>query len=191
MNPQGDGALLRVMEKGGGLCAEQLEKISRAVWSSAELSLNEAAKKTLERMMDTLSTDFYGSWFTASGAAFLIVIPRTCGMRLTNRFTQDHVETIDMLDQRESVALAEIANILVNSFVTALAEILDEDMIVSAPTPMLDCTRDLLIQSLSKHSRPDRYAIAGLARLASQAMSSDLSIIMFLEPRVLIQLRGL
>lgn len=185
MSAPGNGALQEVLESGAKLCAAQLERISKAAWESAQFSMDETAEEALERMVGALGDDLYGDWFAAPGSAYLIVIPRACGMRLTNRFTKDHAEMIDMLEQRETIALAEISNIIVNSFVTSLAEALDEDLIVSAPTPMLDCTRDLLVKSLSKHSSPGRYAIACLARLGSKALSSELSIIVFLEAATL------
>lgn len=174
-----DDAVRRILADGASRCSDPLKKISQSDWSIEEISTDAEAAGALERMMDESVDAAYGSWFTVPGAAFLIVIPRACGLRLTDRFTKEHAEIVDTLERREIVALAEIANILVNAFVTSLAQALDEDLIVSAPTPMLESSRDLLASTLGRRPEP---GIAGLVRLSSAALSASLSIVALLEP---------
>jgi hypothetical protein len=188
-SPNSEEELRRVLENGAKHCAGQLEKISGAAWDSAQFSTGETADGALDRMLDSSSGDRYGNLFSVPGGAFLIIIPCACGMRLTNRFTGGHAERIDTIEKRESVALAEIASITVNAFVTALAEALDEALLVSAPTSMVDCARDLLVRSIKKHLRPERLEVVCLVRLGSRALSSELSIILFLESETVARLK--
>ena len=185
---EGRSRLLAPLEEGARRCLEQLEKISGEAWKADSLFLEEASGDRLEALLGASMEECHGDWFTMPGAAFLLLFPRNPGQRLINRFTRDHAEPIDTLTKRDSKVLAEIANILVNAFVTPLAQALDEELIVSSPQSLLDTQRELALAVIKKLSRPGEPCVFCLARFFSPGRGGKLSVLILLEPETLARL---
>jgi hypothetical protein len=156
-------ALRAAFEDGARRCAATLGKISKDAWTTADVAIAEASAEGLEALLGDYAETQYGVYFTAPGASLLVLIPRKTGMRLTDRFTLAYADPIDGLEKREQKVLAEVANIAVNPFVAALAEVSKRDLLISAP---------------EAHTRPARELLVGaLRRLPDSAAGSVLSLV--------------
>jgi chemotaxis protein CheY-P-specific phosphatase CheC len=176
-----------ILEQGAQLSLGQLSKITGATWELGEIVVGQASDSALEALLDSTARDCYGSWIGMPQGAFLVMIPQGAGMRMTNLFTKDSAEKMDMLERREPKALAEICNIMVNGFVTQLADAVDKYIIVEAPVMMVDTERQLMVRALSEHAQDKIYSVSAVIRLVSQRLSSRVNVAVFLDEAILTQ----
>ncbi len=173
--------LLKVFQAGADTCLRQLDKLSEAAWGTEALFLGDASQRQLEAMFAGSLEDCYGNWFWTEAAAFLVLFSRKPGMVVTSRFTRAHSGPVDALANRDAKAVAEVSNILINSFVGALADALERDLIVSAPESMTDSRRELLLRGLHKFPGADKLALSCLARFLSPGLVAEFSVVCLLD----------
>lgn len=180
--------LIAVFEKGADLCLRQLGKISGAAWGTEAVFLGDATQEQLGKLFAGSLEDCYGNWFTAQGAAFLIIFSRKPGMVVSGKFTRGS-RAADALENRDAKAIAEVSNILVNGFASALADALGRDLIVSAPQSMTDNRRDLILRGLKTLVDPGKLGISCLVRLLSPGLVTEFAVIGLLDQSTIEELK--
>ena len=181
--------LIQVFEKGAELCLRQLGKISGAAWGTEAVFLGEASQEQLHKLFAGSLEDCWGNWFTSQGAAFLIIFSRKPGMVVSGKFTRSS-KAADALENRDAKAIAEVSNILVNGFASALADAIDRDLIVSEPHSMTDSRRELIARGLKTLVDPAKLGASCLVRLLSPGLVTEFSVIALLDQATLDELKS-
>jgi hypothetical protein len=177
----GRKALTEVVSAGIDLSAARLAAATHDAWRVAgvALSLDEAGPFASEN--SSVTGDTYGSHFTFAGGSFLVLFSGKSGDLVTAAFTRDFQERVENMIKRESVALGEVANILLNPLVGHLAKAFGVRLIISAPQTQIASPRDHLTRALERYRGGERLAATFFAALNSPQLFSDCRVLLFLN----------
>jgi hypothetical protein len=178
---QAGDALTAVVAEGVKLSAARLEEITHDPWRvlSVELSQDEAGPFAAAH--SSVSGDHYGSHFSFPGGSFLVLYSGKTGYLITTAFTRDVQDQVENMAKRESVALGEVSNVLINPLVGHLAETWGLRLIISAPETRIASPRDHLTRALARYANGDGLAATFFAHLDSPQLFSECKIMLFLD----------
>ena len=178
---EGRSALTAVVAAGVELSAVRLAEATNDAWRvhGVSLSLDEAGPFAAEHA--TVAADHYGSHFAFPGGSFLVLFSGKSGYLVTTAFTRDYQDRVENMAARESVALGEVANILLNPLVGHLAKSWGVRLIISAPKTKVASPRDHLTRALERYRDGDRLAATFFAAMNSPQLFSECRILLFLD----------
>ena len=143
------------------------------------LSLDEAGP--FADQMSSTAGDTYGSRVTFKGGSFLLLFSGKSGYLISSAFTRDFQERVESMPKRESHALGEASNILLNPLVGHLAKAWGMTLIISAPKTSVSSRRDHLTRSLEVYKDGNRLAATFAVKLVSTQLFSECLLLLFLD----------
>jgi len=181
---------LQLILKGASQCAERLTRICRAAWRVEKVEAGTQAEECFAALCAEVSEDHFGSFLSIPGGAFLVIFDRKSGLRVCTRFAGHFSDKLDLVDRLEPTTLCEVSNILVNALAESLASAGREELMVSAPEPLLEDTRGLLQAALKRVRNPEKLALSCHARLACPTLSSQAALVILLDADLLQRVLG-
>ncbi len=174
-------ALTAVVAEAASFSAERLKEITHDPWRviSAALSQDEAGPFAAEHA--SVSGDHYGSQITFPGGSFLLLFSGKTGYLVTTAFTRDFQDRVENMPKRESAALGEVSNVLLNPFVGHLAKAWGQRLIISAPETKIASPRDHLLRALARYPAEPGLGAAFFVHLDSPQLFSECRIMLFLD----------
>jgi hypothetical protein len=184
--------LTSVVAEGVRGSASRLAELTNDPWRVLSVDLSEDEAGPFAEAHASVASDHYGSHFTFEGGSFLVLFSGKTGYRVTNAFTREVQDRVESIPKRESVALGEISNVMLNPLIGHLAKSWGRRLIISAPETKIGSPRDQLTRALARYGS-DRLAATFFAHLDSPKLSSECRIMLFLEKDLIerISARGL
>jgi hypothetical protein len=173
-------SLTKLIEEGALLSAQSLSQATNSPWRVDKVELNLEEGAPFERMLASIAKDHYGSHFSIPGATFLVLFTGKSGYLATAAFTREHLDRVEDMDNRESKALAELANIFLNPLIGRLAEEWKRPIIISAPRMDVASQRDLLTQALASFGDKEKLAATFHLTFSSPDLASECAVLIFL-----------
>ena len=183
-------ALTAVVSAGVRSTAACLAEVAHQPWRVLSVALSQDEAGPFADAHASVGGDHYGSHFTFQGGSILVLFSGKTGYLVTNAFTRDFQDRIEHMPKRESVALGEVSNVMLNPLVGHLAKSWGRRLIISAPETKIGSPRDHLTRALS-HYGADRLAATFFAHLDSPQLFSECRIMLFLDRGLVAGLAGL
>ena len=183
-------AMTAVVEAGVRRSAERLGEITHDPWRVLTVALSQDEAGPFADTHAAVSGDHYGSHFSFAGGSFLVLFSGKAGYLVTTAFTRDVQDRVESLPKRESAALGEVSNVVLNALVGHLAKSWGRRLIISAPETRIASPRDHLTRALSRYRDGDRLAATFFAHLDSPQLFSECRIMLFLDGGLLSRLAG-
>ncbi|MFI5348402.1 MAG: hypothetical protein ACHQ2Z_02565 [Elusimicrobiota bacterium] len=173
-------ALIAVVAEGVRGSASRLAELTREPWRVISVESSADEPGPFADAHAAVSSDHYGSHFSFEGGSILVLFSGKAGFRVTSAFTRDVHDRVEHIPKRESAALGEVSNVMLNPLVGHLAKSWGRRLIISAPETKIGTPRDQLTRALSRFGT-DRLAATFFARLDSPKLSSECRIMLFLD----------
>ena len=161
-------------------CAERLSRVCHAEWRLETLAVGAEALNPFAALLDGVAEDHFGIYCSMPGAAFLVILDRKSGLKISARFLGGISEKVAMLENLEPAALGEVSSMLSNVLADSLAGASDTACLISAPETMLDDTRSLLQNGLKRFGASESLAMVSHGRLVCPELHSELTLVVFL-----------
>ena len=195
LTPEQSKELARILRGGLEKCAKRLEDVTHAGWAVERVAVAPGGEITPASLPDELPLEHFGTFLATAGASFLMMFPPRSGYLVTNAFTRDVPDKIEKMSERDSKALAETSNIVVNALLAHLAEASGRRLLISAPEMLVDRKRGLFFRALGRLRDSKKLAATVFASLSSRdLLESECDIVVFLDDdlagRLLHLLRG-
>lgn len=188
MTPGADaeGNLLSLIEEGVSASADSLAAVSHTKWETQTLSIRADETGNAENVHARLAGDpseHYGAVVTMPGAVFLLMLPKKDGAGLAEAFLSGRKRRPGAALPRESVCVAEIANIVINAIANTLANACDDSVVLSAPAMILGKKETLLKLAMDElKATGETFAIMTYVSMSSSTLSSDCTVLLLLSP---------
>jgi hypothetical protein len=173
--------LTSVVAEGIGRSAARLAEITHDPWRVLSVAMSRDEAGSFADAHAAVADDHYGSHFTFPGGSLLVLFSGKTGYLVTTAFTREVRDRVESLPKRESIALGEVANVMLNPLIGHLAKSWGRRLIISAPETRIASPRDHLTHALSRYREPDRLAATFFAHLDSPQLFSECRIMLFLE----------
>ena len=183
-------ALTAVVAAGVRISAARLEEITHDPWRVLSVALSRDEAGPFADAHASVVGDHYGSHFSFPGGSFLVLFSGKTGYMVTTAFTRDFQDRVENMPKRESAALGEVSNVLLNPLIGHLAKSSGRRLVVSAPETKLASSRDHLTRALSRYRDADRLAATFFAHLDSPRLFSECRIMLFLNGEMTARLAG-
>jgi chemotaxis protein CheY-P-specific phosphatase CheC len=180
-----DGALTGVVAAGVENCAARLGEITHVPWRVLSVALSHDDEGPFTDAHSSVVGDHYGSHFSFKGGRFLVLFSGKTGYLVTTAFTRDFKDHLENMPKRESSALGEVSNVMLNPLIGHLAKQWGRRLMISTPETRIASPRDHLTRALSHYGEADRLAATFFAHLESPGLFSECRIMLFLD-RVLL-----
>jgi hypothetical protein len=190
LSKEAGDSLASVVAAGVALSAARLEEITHDPWRVLSVSLSQDEAGPFADAHASVAGDHYGSHFTFPGGSFLLLYSGKTGYLVTTAFTRDFQDSVENLPKRESVALGEVSNVLLNPLVGHLAKSWGLRLIISAPETKIASPRDHLTRALARYQAADRLAATFFAHLDSPQLFSECKLMLFLDRGLVARLSG-
>ena len=180
---EAEKALLTLIGDGVSASADTLAEVSHTTWETQTVSINTDTLESLQTRFAADPDDHYGAFLTTPGAVFTLIFQKQSGPRLAKAFLSKASRSSNARAPRDEECLAEVANIVINAVVNTIANAVDESFLLSAPEVVLGSKSVLLKIALVKlQTAGDKHAILTYVHMASEALSSDCAVLIFMSP---------
>ena len=176
-------ALLALIGDGVSASADSMAAVSHTAWVTRTVSINADTIENISARFALEPDDHYGAFLSMPGAVFTLIFPKQSGPRLAQAFLSTTDRSPHARVPRDEECLAEVANIVINAIVNTMADAIDESFMLSAPEMALGRKSSLLKIALDKlKTAGDKHAILTYVNMASEALSSDCAVLIFMSP---------
>jgi chemotaxis protein CheY-P-specific phosphatase CheC len=185
-SPEVENKLLDLIAEGVYTSAATLADVSHTTWSAqtGSISTEDAGSlKSVEARLAEDKTEHYGAYLSMPGAVFLLMLPKKDAPDLSKAFLGGRRSGTSA--PPDAVCIAEIANIIINTIASTLADACDDSFILTAPTMILGnktVLMKLAAEKLATEGEP--AAIMTFISMASQTLASDCTVLLMLSPSV-------
>jgi hypothetical protein len=186
IDPEAEKALLTLIEEGVSASANSLAAVSHTSWETQTMSIMANSDGTLASVRARLAAkpaDHYGAFLSMPGAVFLMMLPQTGAPALAKAFLTGRSPRPGATLPRESVCVAEIANVVVNTIANTMADACDQVFMLTAPMMVLG-SKDVLLQKAVDELKitGETFAVMAFVSLSAAALSSDCTVLLLLSP---------
>lgn len=174
-------ALLRVIESGIDRSTERLAKLSKTDWDINTVSLSAGTSNEFQVLFEADKKEYYGTFFTIPGGAFVVQFPIEAGHNLAKAFVKDSGAKVKSVENLEQTALAESANILVNAVADALADASDLGFFLSPPEMVKGSKTDIMDAVLKRVKKKKTFMMMSYVHMFAEKLSADCNILILLD----------
>ena len=178
--------LFKLIETGVFGSAERLAKMSGTKWQMQSVSVKMGSTEKPNLVKDTDEEEYLGSYFSMQGGFFLVIFSNKSGARVADIFLHRGTKDGESVMERQQMALAEIANVMVNAIVAALADACEAVLFVSAPESLRGKKETIVTEALARQKNPiSGYVISTSVHMVSPALASHCTVIFQLDARLM------
>ena len=146
-----ENKLLNLIAEGVYTSAATLADVSHTTWSAQTGSIctdDTGSLESVEARLAEDKTEHYGAFLSMEGAVFLLMLPKKDAPDLSKAFLGGRRSGATA--PADAVCIAEVANILINTIASTLANACNDSFILSAPTMILGKKSVLLKLAMDK-----------------------------------------
>lgn len=177
-------ALTRLVEAGASRAASAMEKLSLTHWDFVISSVSEFAASRLAAAVRTDADLYLGACFRSRlgpPLTVLILFPKESAQAVAEAFARPHAERMANLPDPLRPVIGEVANIMAQGVIGALADEHSLTLILSSPA-MLDGTRSsILAPLLADYNRRLDLILVSRIEMSSKKLSAECSVILVLS----------
>jgi hypothetical protein len=181
LSKEAGDALIATVTAAVQLSADRLQEITHDPWRVLSVALSQDEAGPFADVHASVAGDHYGSHISFPGGSFLLLFSGKTGYLVTTAFTRDFQDRVENMAKRESVALGEVSNVLLNPLVGHLAKAWGQRLIISAPETRIASPRDHLTRALARYQSGAGLGATFFAHLDSPQLFSECRIMLFLD----------
>lgn len=169
------------IDAGAAAAAAKLSKLSRTPWNVESIELDGPPEQALADLLSGVSEDQHGSCVAMTGGALLVLFSLRAGLLVAHRFTSPHSAEVDLLNEPERQALAEISSMVANAIAGALADALGRPLKMSPPDARVARQREHLVRAIKTFEEPAAPTHTAFVRLRSKELAAECRVILMLD----------
>ncbi len=169
------------LETGAAAAAAKLTKLSRTPWSVEAVELDGPPEQALSDLLSAVPQDHHGSCVTMTGGALLVLFPLRAGMLVAHRFTSPHSEEVDLLEEPERQALAEVSSMVANAIAGALADALGRPLKMKPPDARVTSQRDHVVRAIKSFEEPAAPTHTASVLLRAKELAAECRVILLVD----------
>jgi hypothetical protein len=180
IKPKDEKDILQLIEKGVAAGVGKLAKISRTKWEIRKVSLQAYAKPEDYAELRQPTQYFFGAYCQAAGKMFLAYFtPRSADL-LTQAFLKGNRMGVQATPRIQELAVAEVANIVINTVANSLAERCGLAFILSAPTSVRGELAEIIKAACGDFSGTGKIFSAYI-NMSSEELAADCTLMLMLD----------
>lgn len=180
ITPHDQQAILQLIERGVDQSTAKLAAISRADWQIRTTSLKAYATPEDYAELKAPSQYFFGAYSQAPGKMFLAMFNSRSAVLITKAFLSRGGQGQEPTPKMQELAVAEVANIVINAVAASLADRCGMAFILSAPKLARGARADI-IQAAFGDFKPSGKIFSAYIHLASKELTADCILMLMLD----------
>ncbi|HBT61610.1 MAG TPA: hypothetical protein DEB40_07690 [Elusimicrobia bacterium] len=180
IQPQDQKAILQLIERGVEGSAAKLAAISRTDWQIRTTSFKAYATPGDYAELKAASQYFFGASCQAPGKMFLALFTSRSAAIITKAFLAGSGKQMEATVQMQEMAIAEVANIVINAVSNSLADECGMAFILSAPKSSRGARADIIKAAFGDFAARGKIFSAYI-HLSSSDLSTDCTLMLMLD----------
>jgi hypothetical protein len=184
ITPDDQKAILGLLETGFGASTSKLAAISRTQWAIKATAFKAYVTDNDFTELRQSNQYFFGAYCSSPGRLFLCYFTSRAAVLMTQAFLAGSRRSLQATPQMQEVAVAEVANIVINAVAAAMADRCGMAFILSAPKSVRGAHADI-IKSAFGALQPVGQTFSVTINLASQDIAADCTLMMMLDDLII------
>ena len=176
--------LLGIFERGAARSTKKLAALSGSEWAVHIVSIDVGSGARFRSIMARDEREHLGVYFSSSGERYLVLFSENSGKAVLDAYAHDHAWAASRrnVPRMQDLALAEIANVIINGLSGELADRQGMTRIISAPKTVRGPKLDVFNEAFSDlPAIGEESMVDVMIHISSPALDADCTLMLRLD----------